>query len=120
MDVVAVKRFDICLVGLDPTLGSELQKTRPCLIISPDSMNASKLKTIIIAPMTSTIRHSFPTRVDIVFQNKKGQIALDQLRVIDRARIIKILGVIHQQQVKQNVLQILQDMFMDDTAATLD
>lgn len=76
MDVVSVERFDVCLITLDPTVGSELQKTRPCLVISPDTMNLSRLSTIIIAPMTSTIREGFPTRVRIEFQGKKGHVAL--------------------------------------------
>lgn len=110
--MVVIKRFDICLVTLDPTTGSELQKTRPCLVISPNSMNESRLKTIIIAPMTSTIRQQLPTRVDIIFQAKQGQIALDQLRVIDRARVIKVLGAIQVLKIRDNVLQILQNMFV--------
>ena len=112
MDVVIiVKRFNICLVQLNPTKGSELQKTRPCLVISPDSMNLSRLKTIIIAPMTSTIREGFPTRVDVTFQSKKGQIALDQLRVIDRGRIMKVVGTLQSAETKNKVLHILQMMF---------
>src|SRR5688572_22405670 len=103
MDVVKIKRFDVCLVGLDPTVGSEFKKTRPCLIISPDSMNLSKLKTIIIAPLTTTI-HSYPTRVTLEFQNKMGQVAFDQLRTIDRSRIIKVLGTIHSQKIKNHFL----------------
>lgn len=109
--MVSVKRFDVCLVSLDPTKGSELQKTRPCLVISPDSMNLSKLNTVIIAPMTSVIREQFPTRVNLEFKNKKGQVALDQIRNIDRSRIIKMLGSIHSQKVRSHVLQILQTMF---------
>lgn len=90
--MVKLKRFDVCLVNLDPTLGSEIKKTRPAVIISPDSMNMSRLKTIMIAPMTSTIRENFPTRITTNFKNKTGQVALDQLRAIDRTRIIKRLG----------------------------
>jgi len=90
--MVKLKRFDVCLVNLDPTVGSEIKKTRPVIVISPESMNASRLKTIIIAPMTSTVRENFPTRITTNFKDKTGQIALDQLRSIDRTRIIKILG----------------------------
>ena len=82
--MVKLKRFDICLVNLDPTIGSEMKKKRPVVIISPDSMNLSRLKTIIVAPMTSTVRDGFPTRVTLNFNNKIGQIALDQVRSIDR------------------------------------
>lgn len=109
--LIAVERFDVCLITLDPTLGSELQKTRPCLIISPDSMNMSRLKTIIIAPMTTAIRENFPTRIKVDFQGKTGQIALDQLRVIDRTRIVKRLGRIQKHDTKEGVLRVLQTMF---------
>jgi len=108
--MVKLNRFDICLVNLDPTIGSEMKKTRPVVIISPDSMNFSRLKTIIVAPMTSTVRDDFPTRVTLNFNNKKGQIALDQVRSIDRARIIKILGSLDAD-VKNNVLNLLGVMF---------
>lgn len=111
MDVVETKRFDICLITLDPTVGSELQKTRPCIVISPNSMNLSRLKTIIIAPMTSIIRDQFPTRVKLEFQKKEGQVALDQLRVIDRSRITKKVGTINSPDVRNKILQILQTMF---------
>ena len=108
--MVKLKRFDICLVNLDPTIGSEMKKTRPVVIISPDSMNFSRLKTIIVAPMTSTVREGFPTRVTLNFNNKKGQIALDQVRSIDRTRIIKILGSLDAD-VENNVLNLLGIMF---------
>src|SRR3990167_9705303 len=110
MDMVRLKRFDICLVNLDPTIGSEMKKTRPIVIISPDSMNFSRLKTIIVAPMTSTVRDDFPTRVTINFNNKKGQIALDQVRSIDRTRVIKILGHL-EEDVENDVLNLLSVMF---------
>jgi len=110
MDMVNLNRFEIYLVNLDPTQGSEIKKTRPCVIISPDSMNHSKLNTIITAPLTSTIRKNFPTRVEIELKNKKGQIALDQIRTIDRSRIIKKLGMVSKQN-QQRVMHILQVMF---------
>ncbi len=105
-----MKRFDVCLVELDPTVGSEIKKTRPAVIISPDSMNMSRLKTVIIAPMTSTVRKKFPTRVDLTFKNKTGQIALDQLRGVDRTRIIKTIGTIDVK-TANSVLNILSIMF---------
>lgn len=108
--MVKIKRFDICTVNLDPTIGSEIKKTRPAVIISPDSINLSRLKTVIIAPLTSTIRESFPTRVRIAFQGKEGQIALDQLRSIDRSRIVKKLGKLESKSSDQ-VLNILSIMF---------
>ena len=85
-----VSRFDIWLVSLDPTTGSEIRKTRPCLVVSPDEMN-QWLRTVIVAPMT-TAQRSYPSRVPITFQGKKGQVALDQLRTIDKTRLVKRLG----------------------------
>lgn len=110
MDMVKIKRFDVFLVNLDPTIGSEIKKTRPAVIISPDSMNLSRLKTVIIAPLTSTIKDNFPTRVMTLFKDKKGQIALDQLRAIDRSRIIQKLGVL-EKETQLNVLDILSILF---------
>lgn len=108
--MVKIKRFDVFLVNLDPAIGSEIQKTRPAVIISPDSMNLSRLKTVIIAPMTSTIKDNFPTRILTEFKDKKGQIALDQLRSIDRTRIVKKLGAIEREaQIK--VLDLLSIIF---------
>ncbi len=108
--MVKIKRFDVFLVNLDPTIGSEIKKTRPAIIISPDSMNLSKLKTVIIAPMTSTIVDNFPTRILTEFKDKKGQIALDQLRSIDRTRIVKKLGVI-EREAQNKVLDLLSIIF---------
>ena len=110
MDMVKIKRFDVFLVNLDPTLGTEIKKTRPAVIISPDSMNLSRLKTVIIAPMTSTIKDNFPTRIVTEFKDKKGQIALDQLRSIDRIRIVKKLGVI-EEETQNDVLNLLSIIF---------
>ncbi len=108
--MVNIKRFDVCLVNLDPIIGSEIRKTRPAIIISPDSMNLSRLKTVIIAPLTSTIRESFPTRISTAFMGKEGQIALDQLRSIDRSRIVKKLGKLESKS-SDEVLNILSIMF---------
>ena len=85
-----VRRFDICLVSLDPTRGSEIRKTRPCVVVSPDEMNRY-LRTVIVVPMT-TASKPYPTRVDLKFQGKSGQIAADQIRTIDGNRIIRRLG----------------------------
>lgn len=87
---LVVKRFDVYLINLDPTIGSEIKKTRPCVIISPDEMNGH-LNTAIIAPMTTTPR-SYPTRVPVRFQGKDGEVVLDQLRTVDKKRLIKRLG----------------------------
>ncbi|KTD53552.1 MULTISPECIES: type II toxin-antitoxin system PemK/MazF family toxin [Legionella] len=108
--MVKIKRFDVFLVNLDPTVGSEIKKTRPAVIISPDSMNLSRLKTVIIAPMTSTIKDNFPTRILTEFKDKKGQIVLDQLRSIDRTRIVKKLGVI-EREAQNKVLDLLSIIF---------
>lgn len=108
--MVELKRFDVCLLNLDPTVGSEIKKTRPAVVISPESMNLSRLKTIIIAPMTSTIRDNFPTRISTKFKNKTGQVALDQLRAIDRTRIIKILGSVDKT-TEDTLLNTLSIMF---------
>ncbi len=87
---MVVRRFDVWLVALDPTVGSWIQKTRPCLIVSPDEMNAH-VATVIIAPMTTKGR-DYPARVKCRFQGKSGQVVLDQLRTVDKTRIVKRLG----------------------------
>lgn len=109
--MVELSRFDVLLTTLDPTVGQDLHKTRPCLVVSPDSMNKSKLDTIIIAAMTSRIREHYPTRVKVEFQGKHGQVALDQIRIIDKDRNIKRLGNIKAQAVKDEILRILQVIF---------
>lgn len=103
-----VRRFEVHLISLDPTVGSEIMKTRPCLIISPDEMN-KHIRTVIIAPMTSTIKN-YPTRVMTTFQGKKGQIVLDQIRTVDKRRLITKLGSISDS-AEQKVLNVLQEMF---------
>jgi mRNA interferase MazF len=105
---VVVSRFDVFLVNLDPTLGHEIKKTRPCLIISPDEMN-KHIETIIIAPMTTKGR-SYPSRVPVSFQGKKGQIVLDQIRTIDKTRLTRKLGRIDKRTAPK-VLDVLQEMF---------
>ena len=105
---VVVKRFDVYLVGLDPTVGSEIQKTRPCLVISPDEMN-QHIRTVIIAPMTSTSK-DYPTRVSCIFRKKRGHIVLDQIRTIDKALLIKRLGTIDSK-AQLDVVSVLQRMF---------
>ena len=84
------KRDEIWLVSLDPTQGSEIQKTRPCLVVSPDEAN-EYLRTVIVAPMT-TVERAYPTRVGIIFQSRRGHVALDQIRAVDRERLIRKLG----------------------------
>jgi mRNA interferase MazF len=105
-----VKQYQIVLVNLDPTIGSEMKKTRPCVIISPDEMN-KYLQTVVIAPMTSTSK-AYPTRIATKHQKKKGWIVLDQIRTIDKARIVKILGQISEKEV-QKTKAILKETFVD-------
>src|SRR5271154_4871724 len=104
MGVVA-HRFEIYLVNLDPTVGSEIRKTRPSVVISPDEVN-DRLQTVLIAPMTTKGR-PYPTRVPCAFQGKQGQIVLDQIRAVDRARLVKRLGRLTERQSKA-VLAVLQ------------
>jgi len=103
-----MKRFEVYLINLDPTVGKEVKKTRPCLIISPDEMN-EHISTVIIAPMTSRVRN-YPSRITCVFQGKKGQIVLDQIRTVDKNRLVKKLGAIDAQS-QYEVIKILQEMF---------
>ena len=105
---VVVQRFDVFLVGLDPAVGSEIQKTRPCLVISPDEMNEN-IRTVIVAPMTSAIKE-YPTRVSCRFRKKTGQIVLDQIRTIDKSRLVKKLGTIDSK-AQLEVVSVLQQMF---------
>jgi len=105
---MVVNRFDVYLINLDPTVGSEIQKTRPCLIISPDEMNRH-IRTVIIAPMT-TASKDYPTRISCKFKKKKGQIVLDQIRAIDKTRLIKKLGSINPE-TQLEVISVLQRLF---------
>ncbi len=108
VDSHPVRRFEVHLISLDPTKGSEIKKTRPCVVISPDEMN-KHIRTVIIAPMTSTIKN-YPTRVPVTFQGKKGQIVLDQIRTVDKSRLIKNLGSVSST-AEEKVLKTLQEMF---------
>ena len=107
---MVVKRFDVFLVNLDPTIGSEIQKTRPCVIVSPDEMNRN-ISTVIIAPMTTKGR-IYPTRVFCRFQGKDGQIVIDQIRTVDKSRLVKKIGQISQDE-QREVLNILAEMFAE-------
>jgi len=102
-----VQRFEIWLVQLDPTQGFEIKKTRPCVVISPDEMSA--LKTAIVAPMTSK-GFSYPTRIPYTFQGKKGLILLDQMRAVDKSRLIQKLGAAPQS-VQTKIINCLQELF---------
>lgn len=105
---MVVQRFDVWLVVLNPTVGSEIQKTRPCLIVSPDEMNAH-IATVIIAPMT-TKRRDYPTRMKCRFQGKDGQVVLDQLRTVDKTRLVKRLGRLDTR-TADIVLEVLSELF---------
>lgn len=105
---MVVKRFDVYLISLDPTIGSEIQKTRPCVIISPDEMNRH-IRTVIIAPMT-TAQKDYPTRVACRFKKTEGQIVLDQIRTVDSKRLMKKLGTIDPK-AQQEVIDVLQKLF---------
>ena len=105
---MVVKRFEVYLINLDPTIGSEIQKTRPCLVVSPDEMNRF-VKTVIVAPMT-TKGISYPTRVPCKFQGKQGQVVLDQIRTVDKARLVRRLGKVDKH-TRTEVLSVLSEMF---------
>lgn len=105
---MVIKRFDIFLVSLDPTTGSEIRKTRPCLVISPDELNRF-LGTVIIAPMTSK-KKDYPSRVTCRFRGKTGQVVLDQIRTVDKARLVERQGALAKQ-TQEEVLSVLSELF---------
>jgi mRNA interferase MazF len=105
---VVIRQFDVFLIDLDPTVGHEIQKRRPALLISPDEMN-NDLETVLIAPMT-TKSHPFPWRVPIEFDGKKGWVVLDQIRSVDRLRLVKRLGRV-EKKVSDKVRDVLLEMF---------
>ena len=105
---MVANRFDVFLISLDPTRGSEIRKTRPCLVISPDEMN-DHIQTVIVAPMTTKGRQ-YPSRVPCTFQGKRGQVVLDQIRTVDKTRLVRKLGTISSS-VQSKVLDALQEMF---------
>jgi mRNA interferase MazF len=104
-----VKQFEVYLVPLDPVRGSEIAKTRPCAIISPDAMNAA-LKTVIIAPLSGR-KKGWPSRVFSIFQDKSGEIALDQIRTVDKSRLLSKLGALDGETAKR-VCETLVEMFV--------
>ena len=105
-----IKQYDIYLINLDPTIGSEIQKTRPCLIIYPDEMNRN-IQTIIIAPMT-TKSHNYPTRVKVTFEKKRGWIVLDQIRALDMRRLVKKLGRVSDDTIIK-IKAVIKEMLVD-------
>ena len=105
---MVIRRFEVYLVGLDPTIGSEIQKARPCLVVSPDEMNDA-IRTVIIAPMTTKGR-AYPTRVPCRFRRKNGQVVLDQIRTVDQIRLVQKLGRLDRE-TSTTVLDVLREMF---------
>jgi mRNA interferase MazF len=105
---MVASRFEVFLVRLDPTEGREIRKTRPCLIISPDEMN-HHIDTVIIAPMTTKGR-PYPTRVPVRFKGKSGQVVLDQIRTVDKSRLVKRIGKIDEA-TRGQVLSLLAELF---------
>lgn len=109
MGRLSFEQYAVVLVNLDPTVGSEIKKTRPCLVISPNEMN-QHLRTVVIAPLTTTLR-KYPSRVKVLLANKEGMIALDQIRTIDKQRIIKTLSSIKPTEVKK-VKEVLMETYV--------
>ena len=109
---MVVEQFEVYLVDLEPTLGSEIRKTRPCLVISPDEMNRV-LRTVIIAPMTTRYKN-YPTRVGCRFEGKDAWVVLDQIRTVDYMRLLKRLGSVNTR-TRRSVLEVLTRMFLPNT-----
>lgn len=105
-----VNQYDIVLVNLDPTIGSEMRKTRPCVVLSPNEMNRY-LQTIVVAPMTSSSK-PYPTRVEVKHKETKGWIAIDQIRTIDRKRIVKLFETLTHKEI-QKVKDVIRETFVD-------
>lgn len=108
--MIRIDQYSFYLVNLDPTIDHEIKKTRPCLVISPNEINYN-ISTVIIAPMTTKSR-DYPTRIEVQFSGNNGWVVLDQIRTIDKARVIRKLGIITQQQV-QKVKSIIKEMLVD-------
>lgn len=105
-----ISQYQIILVNLDPTIGNEIQKTRPCVVLSPDEMN-KHLRTVVIAPMTTSSKN-YPTRIEVKHDNKLGWIVLDQIRTIDKQRIINDLGKLSKPEIKE-VKSVIKETFVD-------
>ena len=107
---MVITQYEVYLINLDPTIGHEIQKTRPCLVISPDEMN-NNIRTVIIAPMT-TKSHEYPTRIPVRFDKKSGWIVLDQIRTVDKSRLAKKLGRISDKEIAA-VKDVIKQMLVD-------
>jgi mRNA interferase MazF len=109
-DVMVISQYHVFLVNLDPAVGSEIKKTRPCIVISPDEMN-DNIQTVIIAPMT-TKSHAYPTRVPLTFSGKKGWIVIDQIRTIDKRRLVKEIGKVSSHTIKE-IKNVIKEMLVE-------
>ena len=105
-----LEQYSIVLVNLAPTIGSEIKKTRPCVIISPNEINKF-LRTIVVAPMTTNLKN-YPTRIEVKHHGKKGMIAIDQIRTIDKSRILKMFDQLSKSEI-QNCKDIIRETFVD-------
>jgi mRNA interferase MazF len=105
-----VKQYQIVLVNLDPTLGSEIEKTRPCVIVSPNEIN-DNLRTVVIAPMTSASR-KYPTRVKVKHNNQEGWVVIDQIRTIDKIRVVKKFGSLSEKEIRE-CKRVIRETFVD-------
>ena len=105
-----VKQYQIVLVNLDTTLGSEIQKTRPCVIVSPNEIN-DNLRTVVIAPMTSASR-KYPTRVKVKHNNQEGWVVIDQIRTIDKIRVVKKFGSLSEKEIRE-CKRVIRETFVD-------
>ncbi len=105
-----IRQYEVYLISLDPTIGHEIQKTRPCVIISPDEMNKN-IQTVIIAPMT-TKSHDYPSRLKVRFQGKKGWVVLDQIRTVDKNRLVKRLGTMKDNEINK-IKSLIKEMLVD-------
>jgi len=107
---MVINQYEVYLINLDPTVGHEIKKSRPCVVISPNEINHN-IATIIIAPMT-TKSHNYPTRLPLTFDNKKGYVVLDQIKTVDKKRLIKKLGKLATSKTKK-IKNIIKEMLVD-------
>jgi mRNA interferase MazF len=105
-----IKQYEVYLINLDPTIGFEIKKTRPCVVISPDEMNRH-IQTVIITPMT-TKSHNYPTRIELTFQNKKAWIVIDQIRTVDKRRLTRCLGKVDNSIITK-IKSVIKEMLVD-------
>jgi mRNA interferase MazF len=107
---VEIRQYEVVLVNLDPTMGSEIKKTRPCVVISPDEMNKN-LRTVTIAPMTSSSR-PYPTRVEVNQNGQSGWVVLDQIRTVDKLRVVKKFETLTEREIR-NCKRVIKETFVD-------